>query len=107
MERTDELIRAFRILQKRANSKDSQASYSWSAISNMIGDQVGIELNYDNINPIIQSTPELKKLIKSYSGKGVVLNTKAKEAPTEFGQSPGVDMGAAKSAAKNVLQQPG
>jgi hypothetical protein len=87
MEGTDELIRAFRILQKRANSKDSQASYSWSAISNMIGDQVGIELNYDNINPIIQSTPELKKLIKSYSGKGVVLNTKAKEAPTEFGQS--------------------
>ena len=107
MESTDELIRAFRILKQRADSKDSQDTYSWNAINNMIGDQVGIDLDYDVVNPIIQSTPELKKLIKSYSGKGVVLNTKAKEAPTEFGKSPGIDMAAAKSAAKNVLQQPG
>lgn len=107
MESTDELIRAFRILQKRANSKKSQGTYSWAAITNMIGDQVGIELDYDTVDPIIKSNPELKKLIKSYSGKGVVLNTKTKEPPTEFGKSPGIDMSAAKSAAKNVLQQPG
>jgi len=73
----------------------------------MIGDQVGIELDYETINPIIQSSPELKKYIKSYSGKGVVINTKAKEAPTEFGKKPGIDMAAAKSAAKNIIQRPG
>jgi hypothetical protein len=107
MEDADDLIRVLSNLQNRANAKKSTAKYSWEAISSMMQNINGQEIDYDLFKMQFDSNPQIKNLVNRFDGQGIEIKTKEKNVPTEFGQKPGIDMGAAKSAAKNVMSQPG
>ena len=47
MESADDLIRTLRTLQARADSKKSSAQFSWDAISRMLQNVSGQEIDYD------------------------------------------------------------
>lgn len=107
MEDADDLIRVLSNLQNRANSKKSTAKYSWEAISSMMQNINGQEIDYDLFKMEFDKNPQVKKLVNRFDAQGIEIKTREKSPPTEFGQKPGIDMSAAKSAAKNVMSQPG
>lgn len=107
MEGADDLIRTLRTLQARADSKKSTAQFSWQAISRMMQNISGQEVDYDLFKAEFDANPALKKLVDRFDGQGVLIKTKEKQMPTEFGKKPKADNSAAVRAADKVIQQPG
>jgi len=67
----------------------------------------GQEMDYDLFKAAFDANPAIKNLVDRFDGKGVVIKTKEKAQPTEFGKKPKTNNSAAVRAADNVLQQPG
>jgi hypothetical protein len=107
MEGADDLIRTLRTLQARADSKKTSAQFSWDAISRMMQNISGQEMDYDLFKLEFDANPALKKLVDRFDGKGIVIKTKEKSQPTEFGKKPKTNNSDALRAANKVIQQPG
>lgn len=73
----------------------------------MLQNTSGQEIDYDAFKEIFDADPYVKKIVDRFDGKGLVIKTKEKQKPTEFGQKPPEDNAAAMRAANNVIQQPG
>ena len=73
----------------------------------MLQNTSGQEIDYDAFAAMFEKFPKLKNLVDRFDGRGLVIKTKAKEQPTEFGKKPGIDKSAANRAADKVLKQPG
>jgi hypothetical protein len=106
MESADDLIRTIRTLQARADSKKTSAQFSWQAISKMMQNISGQEMDYDLFKAEFDTNPALKQLVDRFDGHGIIIKTKEKQS-TEFGSKPKVNNSAALRAADNILQQPG
>ena len=89
-------------LRGRADSKHSTAHFSWSAISNLLKNSSGQELDYDSFKAEYDTNLQLKNIVKSFDGKGLVLATKAKDAEPVSNKSSAssVDVSAKRAAAK-------
>lgn len=107
MESADDLIRTLRTLQARADSKKTTAQFSWDAISRMLQNISGQEMDYDLFKTEFDANPALKKLVDRFDGKGVVVKTKEKNQPTEKGTKSKSNNSDAMRAANKVIQQPG
>lgn len=107
MESADDLIRTIRTLQARADSKKTSAQFSWQAISKMMQNVSGQEMDYDLFKMEFDKNPALKKLVDRFDGQGLIIKTKEKQQSTEFGNKPKTNNAAALRAANNVLKQPG
>ena len=66
-------------LRGRADSKHSTAHFSWAAVSNLLKNSSGQELDYDSFKAEYDTNPQLKNIVKSFDGRGLVLATKAKD----------------------------
>ena len=64
-------------------------------------------MDYDLFKLEFDNNPQLKTLVQSFNAQGVVIKTKEKNQPTEFGKKPSSNNSAAVRAADKVLQQPG
>lgn len=84
------------------------AQFSWDAISNMLQNVSGIEMDYETFKAQFDEIPQLKNIVQQFDGRGITLKTKEKPEPTqgEPKDKTGV-MGAAKRAADKTLKQPG
>lgn len=84
------------------------AQFSWDAISNMLQNVSGVQMDYETFKAEFDAIPQLKNIVQQFDGRGLALKTKEKPEPTR-GQpkdSGGIDA-AAKRAAGKTLQQPG
>ena len=90
-------------LRGRADSKHSTAHFSWLAISNLLKNSSGQELDYDSFKAEYDSNPQLKNIVKSFDGNGLVLATKTKDVPPTTAKpktNASVDSSAKRAAAK-------
>ena len=89
-------------LRGRADSKHSTAHFSWAAVSNLLKNSSGQELDYDSFKAEYDTNPQLKNIVKSFDGKGLVLATKAKDAqPVDSSpKASSVDASAKRATAK-------
>jgi hypothetical protein len=84
------------------------AQFSWDAISNMLQNVSGIQMDYETFKAEFDAIPQLANIVDRFDGQGIVLKTKEKPEATrgEPKDSGGV-MGAAKRAASKTLGRPG
>jgi hypothetical protein len=73
----------------------------------MLQNTSGQEIDYNLFKMQFDANPELKNIVQSFNGQGIVLKTREKNQPTEFGKKPASNNSAAIRAANNVLKQPG
>lgn len=90
------LVRVLNNLKGRADSKNQPAVFSWPAVSQMMQNITGQEIDYDAFKATFDASPELKNLVDKFDDRGITIKTKAK-APV-----PGVPGNKQKSQA-NVL----
>lgn len=75
-----DLILLLRNQIKRADSSDSYAMLSWTAINNLMADMGHGMYNYDDFKTAYDTNPALKQIVNNFNKDGVVLNTNT-EAP--------------------------
>ncbi len=73
----------------------------------MLQNTTGQEIDYDLFKMQFDANPQLKKIVQSFNGQGLVIKTREKNQPTEFGEKPSSNNSAAIRAANKVLKQPG
>lgn len=73
------LIRILTNLQNRANSKGVTAKFAWPALSKMMQNTTGQEIDYDAFKSQFDANPQLGNLVDNFDENGVVIKTKAKE----------------------------
>jgi hypothetical protein len=107
MEGADNLIRVLNALKSRSDSKGVPGQYSWDAISNMLKNFSGTEMDYETFKAQFDTVPQLKNIVDRFDGRGLVLKTKEKPEATRSDKSvSGLDAAASRAAAKSI-KQPG
>lgn len=89
------LIRILTNLQSRADSKGVTAQFAWPAISKMVQNVTGQDVDYDAFKAQFDANPELKNIVDNFDENGITIKTKAKK------QEPG-QVGDAEKAKANV-----
>lgn len=105
MEDAGSLIRILLALQSRANSKGTPGQFSWDAVSNMLQNVSGTQMDYETFKQEYDQLPQLQNIVDRFDGQGITLKTKEKPEATRSGAAP-VNL-AAKRAASKTLKQPG
>jgi hypothetical protein len=107
-EDADTLIRILNTLKSRADSKGTPAQYSWDAVSNMLSNVSGTQMDYDTFKKEFDTIPQLKNIVAQFDGRGLTLKTKEKPEATNSqpNSAGGLDASAKRAAAKS-LKQPG
>jgi hypothetical protein len=73
------LIRVLTNLQGRADSKGVTAKFAWPAISKMMQNTTGQEVDYDAFKSQFDANPQIKNLVDNFDENGITIKTKAKE----------------------------
>lgn len=101
------LVRVLKNLQGRADSKNKPAKFSWQAMSQMMQNITGQEINYDAFKAEFDANPQLKNIVDNFDENGVTIKTKNKIAPAgvpgDKVKSQANVMSSAKKAASNLL----
>lgn len=84
------------------------AQFSWDAISNMLQNVSGVQMDYETFKAEFDAIPQLTNIVQQFDGRGLTLKTKEKPEATQ-GQpkDTGGIMGSAKRAAGKTLKRPG
>ncbi len=83
------------------------AQFSWDAISNMLQNVSGIQMDYETFKTQFDQLPQLKNLVRQFDGQGLTIKTKEKpEATRSDKNTSSLDQSASRAAAKS-LKQPG
>ena len=107
MEGADNLIRILITLQNRADAQGVPAEFSWNAISNMLKNVSGIQMDYETFKQQYDKIPQMQNIVDRFDGDGIVLKTKEEPEATQSGnKTTDLNVGA-KRAANKLLQQPG
>jgi hypothetical protein len=101
------IIRILTNLQSRADSKGVTAQFAWPAISKMMQNVTGQDVDYDAFKAQFDSTPELKNIVDNFDENGITIKTKAKkQEPGQVGDKQkaknAVNTAAKRAAAKMV-----
>lgn len=75
------LIRVLNNLKGRADSKNQPAKFSWQAMSQMMQNITGQEIDYDAFKSEFDANPQLKNIVDNFDENGVTIKTKNKSAP--------------------------
>lgn len=84
------------------------AQFSWDAISNMLQNVSGTQMDYETFKAEFDQLPQLKNLVQQFDGRGLTIKTKEKPELTR-GQPKSQNSidSSAKRAAGKTLKQPG
>lgn len=83
------------------------AEFSWDAISNMLQNVSGTQMDYETFKAEYDQLPQLKNIVAQFNGQGIVLKTKEKpEATRSDKNTTSLATNASRAAAK-TLKQPG
>ena len=72
------VIRILTNLQSRADSKNTSAQFSWQAISKMMQNVTGQEIDYDAFKSQFDANPQMKSLVDKFDENGITIKTKNK-----------------------------
>ena len=72
------VIRILTNLQSRADSKNTSAQFSWPAISKMMQNTTGQEVDYDAFKSQFDANPQMKSLVDKFDENGITIKTKNK-----------------------------
>lgn len=75
---TSKILSLLVFLKNRAEQTGAKPEISMNALSQMAG-SVGIQLNYDSFNSLVQTMPAIKELVADYNQDQVVLNLQGDE----------------------------
>lgn len=78
------MVRILSNVQGRADSKNTSAEFSWPAISKMMQNITGQDIDYDSFKVSFDANPQLKNLVDRFDADGIVIKTKNKAE--ELGQ---------------------
>ena len=101
------MIRILLSLKSRANSRGVPAQFSWDAISNMLQNVSGTQMDYETFKAEFDQLPQLKNIVAQFDGRGITLKTKEKPEATRSDNGAGSNDAAASRAAAKTLKQPG
>jgi hypothetical protein len=73
------IIRILTNLQSRADSKGVTAQFAWPAVSKMMQNVTGQDVDYDAFKAQFDATPELKNIVDNFDENGITIKTKAKK----------------------------
>ena len=83
------------------------AQFSWDAISNMLQNVSGTQMDYETFKAEFDQLPQLKNIVDHFNGEGITLKTKEKpEATRSDKNTTSLATNASRAAAKS-LKQPG
>jgi hypothetical protein len=71
----DDLANVLKVMQGRANSKNTTSMIPWQAINNMLASQGYANINHTMIDKIKDKIDPKDKLIQNYDDKGITLKT--------------------------------
>jgi len=63
------LIRILLSLKSRANSRGVPAQFSWNAISNMLQNVSGTQMDYETFKAEFDQLPQLKNIVAQFDGR--------------------------------------
>lgn len=102
------MIRILNVLKSRSDSKGVPGQYSWDAISNMLRNMSGSQMDYETFKAQFDKLPQLKNIVDRFDGAGITLKTKEKpEATRSQPKNQSTINSTASRAAAKTLQQPG
>ena len=76
------MIRVLSNLKGRADSKGVTAQMAWPALSNIMQNTTGQEIDYDSFKAEFDANPQMKELVDNFDENGIVIKTKAKKEQT-------------------------
>jgi hypothetical protein len=101
------LIRILNNLKGRADSKNQAAKFTWSAMSQMMQNITGQEVDYDAFKAEFDANPQLKNLVDNFDENGITIKTKTKAelpgVPGDKAKAQANVMSTAKKAANKLL----
>jgi hypothetical protein len=104
----DDLANVLKVMQGRANSKNTTSLIPWQAINNMLASQGYTNITHDMIDKIKDKIDPKGELIQNYDDKGITLKTNvaSPEEPTPAGgqSAPKSIDQMARNAAKDTLK---
>jgi hypothetical protein len=71
----DDLANVLKVMQGRANSKNTTSMIPWQAINNMLASQGYANINHNMIDKIKDKIDPKDELIQNYDDKGITLKT--------------------------------
>lgn len=92
METAGPLKQVLLTLQRRADSKNQPAEFSWEALNNILQNVQGNSIDYASFKAEFDADPSMKEFIKGFNSAGVVIKTRNKADEPEVGG--GQDKGA-------------
>lgn len=100
------LVRILTMFKNQAENKQITTPYNWQAISSLIKNNTGQELDYDSFKSMVDSNPNMKNLFHSFDENGVTfvkptVSKTAVAAKKEKAQS-GINAAAKRAASKMV-----
>lgn len=83
----DDLANVLKVMQGRANSKNTTSLVPWQAINNMLASQGYASITHDIIDKIKDKIDPKDELIQNYNEKGITLktNVSSPEEPKPIG----------------------
>ena len=72
----DDLANVLKVMQGRADSKNTTSLIPWQAINNMLASQGYANISYDIMDKIKDRIDPNEELIQNYDEKGITLKTK-------------------------------
>jgi hypothetical protein len=104
----DDLANVLKVMQGRANSKNTTSLIPWQAINNMLASQGYANINHTMLDKIKDKIDPNDELIQNYDEKGITLKTNvaSPEEPTPVGgqSAPKSVDQMARNAAKDTLK---
>jgi hypothetical protein len=101
------LIRVLNNLKGRADSKNQPAKFSWQAMSQMMQNITGQQVDYDAFKAEFDANPQMKNIVDNFDENGITIKTKTKAAvpgvPGDKAKSQAAVMSTAKKAASKLL----
>ena len=104
----DDLANVLKVMQGRANSKNTTSLIPWQAINNMLSAQGYANISYDILDKVKDKIDPNGELIQNYDEKGITLKTNvaSPEEPKPIGgqSAPKSIDQMARNAAKDTLK---
>ena len=100
----DPLKQVLITLQRRADSKNQPAEYSWEALNHILQNVQGNAVDYEAFKAQYDADPSVKGFVKNFDADGVTLKTKrdSVEQPVADKGTSDINTSAKRAAAKQL-----
>lgn len=99
------MVRILSTLQGRADSKNTSAQLAWPAISKMVQNVTGQDVDYDSFKAEFDANPKMKNLVDKFDANGITIKTKNKVAQPGQPGDKNKAMAGVKSSAKRAASR--